>query len=119
MRDSTNSAIGMDGVSSDMHREGPNIHTEVPHMPSTLGEGAANNPITICLSEPSGGIHKYNRQQKLYQCLHEFLAKSTWTAVDSNTTTGGGTWVELFMMFDMSKWRDKEAQYHLDIGTQT
>jgi hypothetical protein len=43
------------------------------HTPrSVLGEGAGNGAITLLLSEPSGGIHKFSGQQLLYQCVHNF-----------------------------------------------
>ncbi len=81
-------------------------------------EGAGTSIITILLTEPNGGVHKYSGQQVLYQCLHDFLGKSTWKMVASNTTEGGMTWLELFILFDTGGWRDKEAIFHLDAASK-
>jgi hypothetical protein len=56
------------------------------HTPLMHGEGAGASNITIKLSDPSGGIHKYSGQQRLYQCLHDFLKLSTWKMVSNNST---------------------------------
>ncbi len=88
------------------------------HTPPLHFGKARPSTITITLSDPSGGNHRYSEQQILYQCLHEFLSLSTWKAVDNNASKGGMTWIELFILFDVGGWRDRAATFHSDTSSQ-
>ena len=89
------------------------------HTPTLLGEGArSQDTISIVLTPPCDGIHKFKEQQLLYQCVHRFLNSSEWKPIADNGNASGTTWIELFMLFDLGKWRHKEATFSSDASSR-
>ena len=47
----------------------------------------------------------------MYKDVHHFLAKRKWAPTDIDSSVGGTTWIELFILFDTSASRSEESNH--------
>ena len=65
----------------------------------------------VKLIRPTKENHKFTQRQKLYEEVHNFLSKRKWAPVKADTDVGGITWIELFVLFDITGYRSEEGQH--------
>jgi len=57
------------------------------------------------------GNHRFAKWQKQYEDGHNFLSCRNWAPVQSETDVSGITWIELFVLFDISGARSADAMH--------
>ena len=60
---------------------------------------------------PVKGKHKFTHCQCLYEQVHKFLANRSWAHAHPESTAGGITWTEVFILFDTRGGRTTEGQH--------
>ena len=60
---------------------------------------------SLNLPPPKQGRRKYHSCKQAYLDIHAFLAYRRWTGIDDQSEVGGVSWVELFILFDVGKYR--------------
>ena len=63
------------------------------------------------LPPPVRGKHKFKHCQCLYEQVHRFLADRRWAYAHPESTAGGITWTEVFILFDTRGGRTTEGQH--------
>ena len=64
-------------------------------------------PLTI-------GVHRYMYCKGLYRDIHKFFANRSWTPTAEQSTISGVTWLELFVLFDVSGARTSKGDHIKD-----
>ena len=57
------------------------------------------------------GNHRFARWQKQYEDVHNFLSSRKWAPVQPETEVSGITWIELFVLFDITGTRSADAMH--------
>ena len=73
------------------------------------------NYTRLVIPPPVKGVHKYKFCQKLYEEIHGFLHQREWAPVNPEDNVAGITWMELFVLFDISGLRTKQGEHVLDL----
>ena len=63
---------------------------------------------------PTIGVHRYMYCEGLYQDIHKFLANRSWTPTEEQSMTSGVTWLELFILFDVTGARTSKGDHIKD-----
>ena len=63
---------------------------------------------------PVFGLHKYAYCKGLYRDVHRFMANRSWTPTSSQSSVSGVTWLELFILFDVSGARTVKGEHIKD-----
>ena len=61
---------------------------------------------------PTKGKHRFSHCQTLY--VHAFINKRKWAPVTVDSETAGTTWLELFILYDMTGNRSEKGQHQKD-----
>ena len=67
------------------------------------------------LPQPTRGKHRYQHCQRLYEEVHSFLNDRSWAHAHPESTAGGITWAELFVLFDTAGHRTTAGQHVQDV----
>ena len=62
------------------------------------------------LIAPTKGNHRFAHCQMLYEDVHGFLKERKWAPAQADTEVVGITWVELFVLFDITGSRSEKEQ---------
>jgi hypothetical protein len=62
------------------------------------------------------GKHKFTFCQNMYSEIHTFLQQREWAPINLENQTGGTTWLELFILFDISGNRTDKGKHVKDQG---
>ena len=65
----------------------------------------------VQLIAPTKGNHRFAQCQMLYEDVHSFLKERKWALAQTDTEVGGITWIELFILFDITGGRSQEGQH--------
>ena len=63
---------------------------------------------------PTKGKHRFAHCQTLYEEVHALLSKRNWAPVSNDVEVSGITWIELFVLFDLTGNRTEEGQHQKD-----
>ena len=69
----------------------------------------------IVLPSPTRGKHRSQSCQRFYEEVHNFLNDRSWAHAHPESTAGGVTWAELFVLFDTAGHRTIAGQ-HVQYG---
>ena len=75
------------------------------------GEQEGQEYESIRLPPVLKGKHKFSQCQVLYQEIHAFIQQREWAPFQNDNDTGGTTWVELFLLFDLAGTRTEAGQH--------
>ena len=56
----------------------------------------------IRMSPAKKGHHKMKTFQHMYKDIHRFIVEREWAPIEHGKPIGGVTWIELFILFDIS-----------------
>ena len=65
----------------------------------------------VKLMTPTKGNHRFAQCQKLYEDVHSFLKERKWAFAQTESEAGGTTWIELFILFDITGSRSQKGQH--------
>ena len=60
------------------------------------------------------GKHKHSRCSHLYTYIHKFIGNREWAPTQQDNTTGGNTWIELFILSDTTAARSGAGDHVKD-----
>ena len=63
----------------------------------------------------TNGKHKYSNSNEQYRDVHDFMKQRQWAPIDAGSSTGGTTWLELFILFDVTGARSSNGDHVKDI----
>ena len=70
------------------------------------------------MARPARGQHRFTYCDGLYLDIHNFLKEREWAAADKEGDTSGITWIELFVLFDITAARTQRGQHIKDSGAK-
>ena len=65
----------------------------------------------LIMPPPIKGRHKYTQCQRLYEEVRKFIDERRWTPAPQESEAGGITWMELFILFDISGKRTEQGRH--------
>jgi hypothetical protein len=74
--------------------------------------------VRLEMARPARGQHRFKHCHGLYLDIHQFLRDREWAAADNEGDTSGSTWIELFVLFDITAARTQRGQHIKDIGAK-
>ena len=63
---------------------------------------------------PTIGVQRYMYCKGFYRDIHKFLANRSWTPTEERSMTSGVTWLELFILFDVTGARTSKGDHIKD-----
>ena len=63
------------------------------------------------MPRPVLGLHKFKFCNGLYTDVHRFLQERTWAHIETEGMTSGTTWLEIFILFDVTGARSEKGQH--------
>ena len=66
------------------------------------------------MSPAKKGHHKMKTFQHMYKDIHRFIGEREWAPIEHGKPIGGVTWIELFILFDISGARSDKGDHIKD-----